>query len=375
MGLMGLMGCSDDSELERRQHVVFEAQPCATAYEEESPAVTRAWSPPSGYSTYTGTYVSMFAEQMDLFYKSIEVYFTQVGETPLQGTFFYNSHAANWRFMADMDLSATTYYLYGYIPKEVAESSEIAPNSSYSDGAVLTISGLKTVTHSDVSVIVGAKNGTDADNDNGLTTGDFEVAAKATSSTGGGTGNHIFLLFDHLYSALRFNFKMDATYAELRTIKLTKLELTALDGVGGDKIKAKYNVTITLKANTTRTSPIQSVVFTPDASSADVAYEPIYQGAEVALSATTATDFMGCFVPGQNTSFKLRSTYNVYDRQGNLIREGCEAVNDINIRSIFQMQATQLLRGHMYTINMTVNPTYLYVLSEPDLDNPTVNID
>ena len=79
-------------------------------------------------------------------------------------------------------------------------------------------------------------------------------------------------------------------------------------------------------------------------------------------------------MPGQNTSFYLRSTYNVYDLKGNLVREGCEAVNTIDLRSLFKITATQLQRGHMYSVTLTVNPTYLYVLSEPDLDNPTVKI-
>ena len=30
------------------------------------------------------------------------------------------------------------------------------------------------------------------------------------------------------------------------------------------------------------------------------------------------------------------------------------------------------MRGHCYSITMTVQPTYLYMLSEPDMDNPTV---
>lgn len=383
MGLIGFTGCSDDSEQDSRQHVAFEAQSCAVAFEEiatgdgarAASPVTRAWTPPSGYYLYNDPKVyEIVKEQVDLFYKSISVFFTQDGQTPEQGTFFYKSSSNSWRY-DDEEMVSGSYYLYGFIPKEVAESATISSsstandNSSYSSGAVLTISGLKTVTHSDVSVIVGAKNG-NSDIDHGsLATGDFSITTTNNS-------NYIFLLFDHLYCALRFNFKMESTYAELRTIKLTKLELTAYESINTSvKIKAKYNATITLRKTTGGASPIKSVVFSPDESSADVAYEPIYSGNEVALSATTETAFMGCFVPGQNTNFKLRTTYNVYDRQGNLIREGCEAENSLNLRNIFGITPTELERGHMYSLTLTVNPTYLYVLSEPDLDNPTVTIE
>ena len=57
----------------------------------------------------------------------------------------------------------------------------------------------------------------------------------------------------------------------------------------------------------------------------------------------------------------------VYDRKGNLIRKGCEATNKIP-----DLEAS---RGQRVQLNLTVNPTYLYVLSDPDLDNPTVKVE
>ena len=419
IGLISLTSCSDDQEPGNRQRVTFEAQSCSQVFDEITPEsaagemgpmrpmgpispmgyTTRTmdtWEPPTGYTTYSGSILSLFAEQVDLFYKSIDAFFTlDGGATPLHGTFYYNSEG-HWRFGTDEEIANTTYYLYGYIPKEVAESATITGNSNFSDGAVLTINGMKTVTHSDVCVIIGAKNGYDggkteiADNKYqvpSLVAGDFAVTTHAASSaTTGTSGNEIYLLFDHIYSAVRLNFRVDEKYAALRTIELTKLELVALNSTSSTKLKAKYNATITLSKTTAGASPIVNVVFTPDNTSADVAYEPIYSGDEVPLPSDKYpvgdpkageykyTSFMGCFVPGQNTHFKLRSTYNVKDKEGNLIREGCEAENDLDLRSIFKMAALTLERGHMYSISLTVKPTYLYVLSEPDLDNPTLTI-
>ena len=81
-----------------------------------------------------------------------------------------------------------------------------------------------------------------------------------------------------------------------------------------------------------------------------------------------------CFVPGDHTYFKLRTTYDVFDRQGNKIREGCQAESTIDLRDHFGSYLSTT-RGHCYTLNVKVQPTYLYVLSEPDLDNPTLTID
>jgi hypothetical protein len=64
----------------------------------------------------------------------------------------------------------------------------------------------------------------------------------------------------------------------------------------------------------------------------------------------------------------METTYNVYDRKGNLIRKDCKAKNVLNLPT------GGLTRGQKYTFNLTVNPTYLYVLSDPDLDNPTITV-
>lgn len=402
-----LTGCSDDSEQEKGwQTITFEAQPSTTAFEEEDDSeesrsfdsTTRSWNPPTGYYLYDNPddddyapneVYRLFEEQKNMFYKSIDAFFTRDGKETLNGTFSYKTSEHHWRL--NMDIPETgDYYVYGYIPKEVATSASITGNSSYSNGAVLTINGIKTVTHSDVSVIVGAKDGPSDSNDNGLTTGQFTVNAKQVQ-IGAETGNHnyIYLLFDHLYSALAFNFKIDPTYNELRTIKVRKLELIGYLNAQETNIPARYNVEVKLKSNTTGASPIESVKFTADPTSGNLAFEPIYEGEGVTLDPVTPTPFMGCFVPGQNTYFKLRTTYDVYDKNPqrddsgniilvdekpvyNLIREGCEAENKINLNSLFS--TTGSLRGQMFQITIKVVPTYLYVLSEPDLDNPTMTI-
>lgn len=384
MSLLALTGCSDDSG-EYRQAVTFEAQPCATGFMEEgdvrharTAGTTRAWDPTTslGYYLYNDTHVlGLFEEQTDIFYKSIDVFFTRDSKAPLHGTFSYKTTDSKWKL--DMDIEDTDdYYVYGYIPKEVASSADINGNSTYSEGAELTLTGIKTVTHSDLCVIVGASEGTDENSPAHLSTGQFKVNANRVqrqSANPSGGSNYIYLLFDHLYSALAFNFTIDATYHALRTIKLTKLELIGYANANETNIKAKYNATIKLKSTTDGTSPIKEVTFSPDPNSDDLAFEPIYTGDEVELNPDTPTKFMGCFVPGQNTYFKLRSTYDVYDKNGNLIRKGCEAENTINLTKMFDTSVA--LRGQMFKITIKVIPTYLYMLSEPDLDNPSLTID
>ena len=145
------------------------------------------------------------------------------------------------------------------------------------------------------------------------------------------------------------------------------------DCATGTPVKAKQNAVITLQSNTTGDSPVVgSVVFTPDNSSADAELELLYEG-EVALNTSVPVNFMGSFIPGSTAYFKVRTTYDVYDKKGNLLREGSTAENTISLRDIFQTATIE--RGHMFSITFTVQPTYYYVLSGYDLNTPTMEIE
>ena len=69
----------------------------------------------------------------------------------------------------------------------------------------------------------------------------------------------------------------------------------------------------------------------------------------------------------------MRSTYDVYDKQGNITRSNCTADNVLDVPKLFIPELI-VQRGKMYTVNLTVQPSYLYVLSDPDLDNPTIKL-
>jgi len=88
----------------------------------------------------------------------------------------------------------------------------------------------------------------------------------------------------------------------------------------------------------------------------------------IAAKATIGSSFC-CFVPKTDVSnaLTLVSTYDVYDSQGNKIRKDCTATN--------QLPHLSANRGQRVTFNLKVTPTYLYQLSEPDLDNPTIKVE
>lgn len=365
MGFMGLMGCSNEDGSQESEPVTMELMSYVTGFEEVSRAnnpVTRAWIPPSDYSLYGGSELP------------ISVFFTQADAGSYEEEFFYKS-IGKWR-MSKTDLTSGNYYLYGYVPHEpsiISTVSVLGEGKTFADGAVLTLRNVPTVSSEDICVVIGAKNGKDdykadpADYSvTGLQRGDFEYVA-----TGGEGNNYVYLLFDHLFSALRVRMRVEGTYNNLRTIKLKELRMQT--SAGGVPTKKKTQITVTLNKNTDGDDPVSSVVFAPDASSdnSDGAVVEWNNGIELT---NEYQPFQGHLMPFGVTDITLVSTYDVYDKQGNKVRENCEAKNTINIADLFSGQ-TETLRGRRYTINMTINPTYLYVLSEPDLNNPTAEVD
>ena len=368
--------CSDDAPADgtvQKETMQIEVRPYTPWFQEEViQSRTRAFPQKYGYNDYTYYYNNgIFATQSSIVGSTINLWFTQSPSTSVESIFNYDSGSGKWNSAEEMQPS-NNYYIYGIIPQEVVTGSRsISPfNGDYQNGAVITLNGLSSVTPSDICFAVAAGNGDASEPADGYNIGKFSYQASSPGET-----NYIYLLFDHLYASLHFSFKVDATYNALRTIKLKKLQLQSTS------MKEKVDATITLVANSEGTSPISSVSFSDGSYSAMGTDDGIlFDGADNPLElTTTASDFIGCFAPALSDypEFTLTSTYDVYDKPANdgdkhLIREDCIATNTITLSGL----ATPLImtRGKMLTINLTVNPTYLYMLSEPDLDNPTITI-
>ena len=280
---------------------------------------------PSGFTAYTPDKVT-----------DIGIYMLESTTAPY--TENYIRYATKWYAHFDVDANKT-YTVYGYMPKITGMSSSLS--SVTSDGATLTINGIKPVTADDICIITGVK-----ETDTGLKEGQFHwFMANANDNF------YMYLLMDHLYASVKFSLKVSEEYAQLRTIKLKTMTLSVN--------KASVNAAVTLH-NTEGTSPITSVTYT--LTTGDNCAAEIFNDAEgQALSSTTPIAVSACFVPTLSSDLTLFSTYDVYDSKGNLIRANCKATNKIP-----NLEAS---RGQRVQLNMKVDPTYLYVMSDKDLDN------
>ena len=86
---------------------------------------------------------------------------------------------------------------------------------------------------------------------------------------------------------------------------------------------------------------------------------------------TEGTRFTSYCAPiaGLDKKLRLVCTYDVYNKKGTRVRENCTAEN-----SLAGISEVTIGRGKKVIVNLTVEPTYLYQLSEDELDNPGVKI-
>jgi len=417
--LMMLWACSSDDEVaeapvaEREMPIELSASAVRYQEEEEPAANRRSWTPPSGYDLYSslyednGSHYVNFAN-VNLANKSINAFFTRATDDepnaddptyafyPYHGRLRYISKDDKWRLSINKvdptKIKPGDYYVYGFIPSDAADDATITKLSGdFKNGATLTIKGLRTAGY-DACVIIGAREGFDIDHDGGYTetngnstydegtdirtnrlvAGDFKINLK----TGESAKNYLYLLFDHLGSALSIGIKVDGDYNTLRTIKLKQLTLQTATESGLMAEKADVEVWLDKDGSG---NPITKLTYTPTGSSGTGS--PVYLSDEGLTLTTSYQSFLSHFLPITGvTKVVITCVYDVYDKDtsinpaGNLVRKDCKASNTIRLSDIIPY-FPGVQRGWKYGINMTVKPTYLYVLSDPDLDNPTVSVE
>ena len=354
-----MVACSDDSDTVGGESSILQLVPYSQEMAEVSPSMTRAVSLPDGYSQYYGP-------------NSIGVYAATASEAPDNVRTFSCVNGA-WNSQVSVT-NLITYYIYGYMPVNdniTCTISKLSENDDYSKGAKLSFTNLPPVMDGDFSVVTGVKqvssaNPTESVN---LEAGFFSYEGKPTGS------NFVCLMLDHLYSCVSFKFLVDKDYSKVRTIKLKKVELKT-------NAQITYPLTITLRQ---KPEPVPSgyepyTIEWGNQTSKSNDYVPLFTSEEGELLPMINDKTVdGYFAPFQDdiaNALVLKCTYDVYDKNvttehpdGNLVRQNCVAVNKLPATRITAEANKRTL------LTLTVNPTYLYVLSDPDLDNPTITIE
>ena len=380
IAVMGFTSCSSDEENfqpKGTQQTLTLITSSSSFIEVNPMATTRAL--PTGYKPYNELYPTTVPE-----HTKIGVFMTPE-RTDALADFVYMGYdpvtglpTNKWE-SSIVITDQQQYYMYGFMPREDARNAEITPlgdtsgeDGGFAAGATLTIRGLNSVTGADVCVIVGVKKwepsspGEDAPpiEDSGIQLGEFGYEGGPMGS------NYVYLLIKHLFAGLHFKAHVDPTYDALRTIRVKKFELIS------DVVSDAIDLTIELTPNSAGTDPVTDIDYAPAAGASTTATATLfpYEGspAEVVIPVASPQNFLACYAPSICNSFILQTTFDVYDKNGNKTRENCVVQNQINNNLIPQINT--MTAGQIYTIDLLIKPTYLYVMSDPDLDNPTIII-
>lgn len=159
-----------------------------------------------------------------------------------------------------------------------------------------------------------------------------------------GHRDHLLFTMYHRTALLRLKFAVNPNYLKVRDIVLRKITInnqnvdfidySILDGSDGNKLSSTPSFIAFAYIN-----PSETTTF------------------------------------GFNTLWTFECTYDIYDKDEisatHLTRKGVTARNNVNMTSL--LSSENLEAGKYYDLTITINPDYLYVLSEHDNKHITIN--
>lgn len=391
IGVAAMVSCSED-ELGNDNKEYGTLEPVVGTYPGDKIALSRADE--SEWYMYEDLYPLSLENQ-----PTIGIFMTQ-GNAPMKdisGKFVYRKDELTGepRWISDIAVEdGTVYNIFGYMSaNNTSWDADIDPNGdTYNTGAIMKLQKLNVVTASDVSVVVGILKGdiNDSNDDTKMEntvknkgekyngTSDKDSYLGSYNFVGEKDKNFIYLWLDHLYTCINFELNMDVDYGKLRIIKLKEVKL-AVSAV------ETYDVTVTL--GTSSANPITNVLYEPtEGAKTEESTAVLFsstEGMEIPMENTgTILNVPGYFAPassftGEDQTMEVTFTYDLYTvnskGEKKLEEAGRTAKNTIKIGQL--LAGKTLDRGKIFTVRATVQPSYLYVLADEDLNNPVFELE
>ena len=270
-------------------------------------------------------------------------------------------HPGRWFSRVNVH-SGKSYNLYCYTSMPVDEGSMPTFTYSGSSKVTLTFSGFDIITTID-PLVTTASMGKLLCDDQYLESQDYPVLTDQSfgkfdigTVESGTYNNHpattkVFLALDHLFAKATLSFKVADRYNSIRTIELLEATISTESGnFTGTHTYSFVDRKFTLDP--------QGLFYTKHLS-----IDLIDENETVELGSDPTELGWFCFLPHNDfPHINLSVRYNVYDKKGNLVRENCTATN-ANLINI-----SEPIKGTNYNITVNIAPTYLYQLSDDDVE-------
>ncbi len=267
-----------------------------------------------------------------------------------EGAFKYHNETAThyWRAQnLKVKPGTHNFWLYGYMPAIEGITGRVLGERQ------LELSGIQPISSQDICIVTGVR----VHETSALPLrGTFEFEYKNSDYNDVTVLN---LLLEHMLGHVDFKFKIGSRYSQLRKIKVKSLTIKTTS-------KSSISATINLPENTE-----DVVTITYSATGADQNYETtLLASTAEPIELTTSGVSVGSGInvavgTGLSENFELVSTYDVYDLKGKKLSERT-ATN--------RLSDVLPVMGQKKEVVLTVEPTYLYQLSDDDLNNPEVTI-
>ena len=344
--LMLMTACADDHEQEEKGGDTLRMLTYTRGLQDVEATRSAVVTLPTGFVEYTTLHPEAATE-----HHAVGIYLTMAAEDGNKAKYSRFVYEGNQWHSYAIVMEGVTYYIYGFLPISGADHASITPyQDNYSKGADLTLHSVKSLSDVDICMLVGLQGVENVDDDVEVPLGSFYYKGKAQDK------NNLYALFNHLYSAVQFSIRVSEQYASLRKVRLKSVKLKAAT-------TETVDVTVAMRPGET---PIANISIPSKGA----------QGCEVVLL-DTESELTTSYVPlgdlwfffnSMASGMKLESVYDVYDLEDNLVRENCVSETKLNFLSI-------LNAGDKRNVKLTVSPTYLYQLSEEDLDSPTFRVE
>lgn len=271
-------------------------------------------------------------------YSDIRIFLTN-GTTATEGLFKYAGESS-WTTQLKLKSGARTYQLYGYMPDNAGFAHSISDWNE--NGAVLHIQQMPPLATQDLCIVTGVRQVENASDETDAVRGAFSFDYDSKRE------NYINLFLDHLYSHIIFSMRVGDDYNAVRTIKIKRMKLQVAD-------ISHYSVDVTL-ANSVG---ISSVAHNSIAGTGT--RELTIRDTEITLTTSSQTICSGYIIPATMLFDKLSLVidYDIYDKRGNKVAVRT-ATNSLKI------PLEELQRGEERTLQINIDPSYLYDLSLND---------
>lgn len=291
---------------------------------------------------------------------SIRTYLTEANSVVKEdGLFVYTG--AGWYSNLSVK-EERQYYLYGYMPSTIGGTFAKPDDGDYSDGVDITFNNIPDITDIDVCVVVGVQRVDGANAVANVQEGSYGYLSGIVGK------NYVNLLMGHLYSSLQLSFKIDDEYSLLRSIRLKDVKLNSTYGNVNTTLRIRKGGGVGTPTFTQVGGAPNSPVKFLDPESGD---SPVTIDRNNIVNAKPLDRLVYC-APGifdvDGTYVSITSKYDVLDKKGVFI---CERTSTNKLK----ITASSLAPGQKKNVILTVKPTYLYVLSDNDLDNPVLTIE